>query len=55
MTNKFFTDDMKVSVQMYDGRAMSASIPTRVTCTVAESEIPMRASATPQYVSISSL
>ncbi|OIT39141.1 hypothetical protein A4A49_26802 [Nicotiana attenuata] len=45
----YLQDDMKVSVQMYDGRAMSASIPTRVTCTVAESEIPMRASATPQY------
>ncbi|PHU04261.1 hypothetical protein BC332_25083 [Capsicum chinense] len=28
---------------------MSVSIPRRVTCTVAESEIPMRASATPQY------
>ncbi|KAG5631217.1 hypothetical protein H5410_002934 [Solanum commersonii] len=42
-------NDMKVNVQLYNERATSASIPTRVTCTVAESEIPMRASATPQY------
>ncbi|TMW98411.1 hypothetical protein EJD97_004097, partial [Solanum chilense] len=45
----YLQDDMKVNVQLYNERAMSASIPTRVTCTVAESEIPMRASATPQY------
>lgn len=51
----FFIDDMKVNVQLYNERAMSASIPTRVTCTVAESEIPMRASATPQYVHFSFL
>ncbi|XP_016579345.1 elongation factor P isoform X3 [Capsicum annuum] len=45
----YLQDDMEVHVQLYDERAMSASIPKRVTCTVAESEIPMRASATPQY------
>ncbi|KAK4380247.1 hypothetical protein RND71_002109 [Anisodus tanguticus] len=45
----YLQDDMNVSVQLYDGRAMSASIPTRATCTVVESEMPMRASATPQY------
>ncbi|PHT69930.1 hypothetical protein T459_25034 [Capsicum annuum] len=45
----YLQDDMKVHVQLYDERAMSVSIPRRVTCTVAESEIPMRASATPQY------
>ncbi|KAL3379991.1 hypothetical protein AABB24_000564 [Solanum stoloniferum] len=45
----YLQDDMKVNVQLYNERATSASIPTRVTCTVAESEIPMRASATPQY------
>ncbi|XP_060197364.1 uncharacterized protein LOC132626481 isoform X1 [Lycium barbarum] len=45
----YLQDDMNVNLQLYDGRAMSASIPTRATCTVAESEMPMRASATPQY------
>ncbi|KAF3640559.1 putative elongation factor P-like isoform 2 [Capsicum annuum] len=45
----YLQDDMKVHVQLYDERAMSVSSPRRVTCTVAESEIPMRASATPQY------
>ncbi|PHT25181.1 hypothetical protein CQW23_35182 [Capsicum baccatum] len=45
----YLQDDMEVHVQLYDERAMSVSIPRRVTCTVAESEIPMRASAAPQY------
>ncbi|XP_059281742.1 uncharacterized protein LOC132035475 isoform X3 [Lycium ferocissimum] len=48
-TDEPVENDMNVNVQLYDGRAMSASIPTRATCTVAESEMPMRASATPQY------
>lgn len=29
-------DDMKVTVQLYDERPLSASIPHRVACTVAE-------------------
>ncbi|CAN4121262.1 unnamed protein product [Withania somnifera] len=42
-----YTDDETGNIVLME--PMSASIPTRVTCTVAESEIPMRASATPQY------
>lgn len=44
---------MRVCVQMYDERPMSASIPTRVTCTVAETPIQVKgASVTPQYVTL---
>lgn len=32
------TDDMSVTVQYYDGRPMSASVPQRVTCTVVEAQ-----------------
>ncbi|CAH9094556.1 unnamed protein product [Cuscuta europaea] len=46
----YLQDDMKVSVQLYDERPMSASIPSRVTCTVAEAQIQVKgASVTPQY------
>nr|GMD20745.1 elongation factor P-like [Ipomoea batatas] len=46
----FLQDDMRVCVQLYDERPMSASIPTRVTCTVAETPIQVKgASVTPQY------
>lgn len=31
-----YTDGMKVTVQLYDERPLAASIPQRVTCTVAE-------------------
>ncbi|KAL3615874.1 hypothetical protein CASFOL_040168 [Castilleja foliolosa] len=34
----YLQDDMTVTVQLYDERALSASIPHRVTCTVAESD-----------------
>lgn len=44
------TDDMKVIVELYDNRPMSASVPKRVTCTVAEAQVPMKGiAATPQY------
>ncbi|XP_043693419.1 elongation factor P isoform X2 [Telopea speciosissima] len=46
----YLTDDMKVSLQFYDGKPMSASVPSRVTCTVAEAQDPMKGiTATPQY------
>ncbi|RAL39942.1 hypothetical protein DM860_008082 [Cuscuta australis] len=46
----YLQDDMKVSVQMYDERPMSASIPTRVTCTISEAPVHVKgASVTPQY------
>lgn len=31
-----YVDDMKVTIELFDERPMSASLPTRVTCTVAE-------------------
>lgn len=46
----YLKDDMKVTLQMYDGKPMSASIPTRVTCTVAEAKSHIKGlTATPQY------
>lgn len=33
-----WTDDMKVTVQYYDGKPMSASVPQRVTCTVVDAQ-----------------
>ncbi|OUZ99547.1 Translation elongation factor P/YeiP [Macleaya cordata] len=48
----YLTDEMKVSLQFYDGKPMSASVPQRVTCTVAEAKGHMKGiTATPQYVS----
>lgn len=32
------TDEMKVTLQYFDGRPMSASVPQRVTCTVVEAQ-----------------
>nr|CAD1818471.1 unnamed protein product [Ananas comosus var. bracteatus] len=34
----YLKDDMSVTVQYYDGRPMSASVPQRVTCTVVEAQ-----------------
>ncbi|KAK9273466.1 hypothetical protein L1049_018276 [Liquidambar formosana] len=46
----YLKDDMKVMLQLYDGRPMSASVPKRVTCTVAEAQGHMKGiTATPQY------
>ncbi|KAL9263530.1 Elongation factor P-like protein [Drosera capensis] len=46
----YLKDDMKVTVQYYDERLMSASVPQRVTCTVMEAQTPMKGlSATQQY------
>eukprot|EP00268_Persea_americana_P031884 TRINITY_DN31148_c0_g2_i3.p1 TRINITY_DN31148_c0_g2~~TRINITY_DN31148_c0_g2_i3.p1 ORF type:complete len:108 (+),score=21.83 TRINITY_DN31148_c0_g2_i3:381-704(+) len=46
----YLKEDMKVSLQMYDGKPMSASVPQRVTCTVTEAQSPMKGlTATPQY------
>lgn len=47
------TDDMKVTLHLYDGRIMSASIPQRVTCTVVEAQTHTKGmTATPQYVQL---
>lgn len=46
----YLKEDMKVYLQLYDGRPMSASVPKRVTCTVAEAQAHVKGiTATPQY------
>ncbi|CAA2986465.1 uncharacterized protein LOC111405849 isoform X2 [Olea europaea var. sylvestris] len=46
----YLQDDMKVIVQLYDERPMSASVPHRVTCTVTEAAEPIKGiGATPHY------
>ncbi|GAB2286977.1 hypothetical protein Dimus_021365 [Dionaea muscipula] len=46
----YLKDDMKVTVQYYDERPMSASVPQRVTSTVVEAQTPVKGvSVTPQY------
>ncbi|KAG1347595.1 hypothetical protein COCNU_06G014240 [Cocos nucifera] len=45
-----FHDDMTVTLQYYDGKPMSASVPQRVTCTVAEAQPYTKGlTAAPQY------
>lgn len=42
---------MSVTVELYDDKPMSASVPPRVTCTVVETQAPVKGiGATPQYV-----
>ncbi|KAL1809564.1 hypothetical protein DCAR_0729114 [Daucus carota subsp. sativus] len=38
----YLKDDMSVTVEMYDDKPMSASVPPRVTCTVVETPAPVR-------------
>eukprot|EP00262_Sarcandra_glabra_P004054 TRINITY_DN15033_c0_g1_i2.p1 TRINITY_DN15033_c0_g1~~TRINITY_DN15033_c0_g1_i2.p1 ORF type:complete len:173 (-),score=33.51 TRINITY_DN15033_c0_g1_i2:340-858(-) len=46
----YLKDDMTVTVQFYDGKPMSASVPQRVTCTVVEAQPNSKGlTATPQY------
>ncbi|KAG9450375.1 hypothetical protein H6P81_010340 [Aristolochia fimbriata] len=46
----YLKEDMVVKLQMYDGKPMSASVPTRVTCTVAEAQPNTKGlTAAPQY------
>lgn len=46
----YLQDDMKVTVQLYDERPMSATVPQRVTCTVTEAAEPIKGiGATPHY------
>ncbi|KAA3489474.1 Elongation factor P [Gossypium australe] len=43
-------EEMKVTLQLYDGRPLTASVPKRVTCTIKETQTPMKGvSATPRY------
>ncbi|CAM8970354.1 unnamed protein product [Rhodiola kirilowii] len=46
----YLTDEMTVTVQFYDGKPMSASVPKQVTCTVVQAQDPAKGlTATPQY------
>ncbi|XP_072951659.1 uncharacterized protein [Typha angustifolia] len=46
----YLKDDMSVTLQYYDGRPMSASVPQRVTCTVVEAQPNTKGlTAAPQY------
>lgn len=46
----YLTDDMQVTVSFHEGRPLSASVPTRVTCTVAQAEPSFRGqSVSAQY------
>ncbi|PIN06433.1 hypothetical protein CDL12_21018 [Handroanthus impetiginosus] len=45
----YLQDDMKVTVQLYDERPMSVSIPNRVTCTVAEAAQALKGSGPTPY------
>lgn len=42
---------MKVTVELYDDKPMSASVPQRVTCTIVETHAPVKGiGVSPQYV-----
>ncbi|VAI23718.1 unnamed protein product [Triticum turgidum subsp. durum] len=46
----YLKDEMKVTLQFFDGRALSGSVPPRVTCTVVEAQPNAKGlTATPQY------
>uniref|UniRef100_A0A0D9W0D6 Translation elongation factor P/YeiP central domain-containing protein n=1 Tax=Leersia perrieri TaxID=77586 RepID=A0A0D9W0D6_9ORYZ len=46
----YLKDEMKVTLQYFDGRPMSASVPARVTCTVVEAQPHSKGiTAQPQY------
>ncbi|KAF5822933.1 putative ribosomal protein L2, domain 2 [Helianthus annuus] len=38
----YLKDDITVSVELFNDRPMSASVPKRVTCTVVEAQVPMK-------------
>ncbi|XWS16657.1 hypothetical protein CRYUN_Cryun34aG0109900 [Craigia yunnanensis] len=45
----YLKDEMKVTLLLYDGRPLTASVPKRVTCTIKETRPPMKGvSATPR-------
>nr|QQP23426.1 elongation factor P [Sedum alfredii] len=46
----YLKDEMSVTIQFYDGKPMSASVPKQVTCTVVQAQDPAKGlTATPQY------
>lgn len=48
---RVLTEEMRVQLQLYDGRALSASVPKHVTCTIQETQLPMKGlTSAPRYV-----
>ncbi|KAK8551042.1 hypothetical protein V6N12_039714 [Hibiscus sabdariffa] len=46
----YLKEEMKVRLQLYDGRPLTAAVPKRVTCTIKETQTPMKGvSATHRY------
>ena len=46
----YLKEEMKVALQLYDGRLLTALVPNRVTCTIKETQTQMKGvSATPRY------
>ncbi|VVA97761.1 unnamed protein product [Arabis nemorensis] len=46
----YLKEEMKVQLQLYDGRALSASLPKHVTCTIEETQLPMKGlTSAPRY------
>ncbi|KAI3683454.1 hypothetical protein L1987_83957 [Smallanthus sonchifolius] len=43
----YLKDDITVSVELFNDRPMSASVPKRVTCTVVEAQVPMKGMSYP--------
>ncbi|CAN8259199.1 unnamed protein product [Cochlearia groenlandica] len=46
----YLKEEMRVQLQLYDGRALSASLPKHVTCTIEETQLPMKGlTSAPRY------
>ncbi|KFK38919.1 hypothetical protein AALP_AA3G177700 [Arabis alpina] len=46
----YLKEEMRVQLQLYDGRALSASLPKHVTCTIQETQLPMKGlTSAPRY------
>ncbi|CAN7001160.1 unnamed protein product [Brassica rapa subsp. trilocularis] len=46
----YLKEEMRVQLQLYDGRALSASVPKHVTCTIQETQLPMKGlTSAPRY------
>ncbi|CAH2053606.1 unnamed protein product [Thlaspi arvense] len=46
----YLKEEMRVQLQLYDGRALSASVPKHVTCTIEETQLPMKGlTSAPRY------
>ncbi|CAA7053732.1 unnamed protein product, partial [Microthlaspi erraticum] len=46
----YLKEEMKVQLQLYDGRALAAFLPKHVTCTIEETQLPMKGlTSAPRY------